>query len=124
MDDRLKALRQMDQSRHREDVVSAVAAWLKGAKRRTRRLCADQGAVERLHPLTDAPAEWPNLLCASLSARLVDLARAWQESLVLTAALGNPTRIDPEARACPATGGRAPFILIPASPILKLSWLR
>ncbi len=80
-----------------EDVVSAVAVWLKSSQ------AADKDGydkimkeISRLHPRTDEAADWPNLLCASLSARLADLVRGWQECLVLTAALGNPTRLDPE----------------------------
>ncbi|MEJ0051889.1 MAG: FUSC family protein [Methylovirgula sp.] len=93
-----------------EEVVAAVATWLKSSQ------AADKAGytqivseIERLHPRTDEAADWPNLLCASLSARLAELVGAWQECLVLTAALGNPTRIDPAVQALP--GDRRPRTL-------------
>lgn len=96
--DRLNALRQMGPiAPVVENVVPAVAAWLKSAQAGDKAGYAHvMGEIERLHSRTDATADWPDLLCASLSARLADLVRAWQECLVLTAALSNPTRLDSE----------------------------
>ncbi len=100
VEDRLKALRETGPIPPIvEEIVSAVVAWLKGAQSADKAGYARiMDEIARLHPRTDAAAEWPDLLCASLSARLADLARAWQESLVLTSALGNPTRLDPEVQ--------------------------
>jgi uncharacterized membrane protein YccC len=103
VEDRFRALREIGPIPPIvEEVVSAVAAWLKnsqaGDEAGYTRIVSE---IERLHPRTDEAADWPNLLCASLSARLGELAQAWRECLVFTAALYNPTRIDPAVQALP-----------------------